>query len=153
MRTTGWCVVFAMTLVAQPAFPAPPSPIVAIACYADILPDCLTDVVGLVSEKFRAKYPYPHWKLVVFAESLEFDSIGVGYAFAGVSPVVKLPSGVAPTLFPIQRHYVSKTFARKPTDAQARASQAREVLKVAVRGLMDECASTPNCDLYIPYER
>ncbi|MCW7753394.1 hypothetical protein OOT00_05265 [Desulfobotulus sp. H1] len=118
-----------------------------IHCFAD-LGECASKIEGLVSEKFTRHYPASHFHIVVIAEFQPYGSGGgVGYALAGVSPL--LEDGT--TQFPIHRFATTVRINDRVMGPYDVAEETAEVMRRSVEQMMAVCDRSPDCAVHIPY--
>lgn len=117
-----------------------------VDCHAK-LDNCSSLISDLVSPNFLQHFPISRFKLAIVAEVQTFQTGGgVGFAFAGVSPVVADGS----TQLPI-RKYTESSFNKILLNESDVTKEMEGVIRDAVRRLMTACDQSPNCDVYKPY--
>ena len=119
-----------------------------VSCFSS-LSDCSTKVADLVTDKFTQRFPKSHFKIAVVAEFQRYsDGGGVGYAVAGVSPVLKDNT----TQFPISRFASTVRIKDRKMSPYDVTKETEELLRSAVEQLMAACDSSPSCDVHTPYK-
>jgi hypothetical protein len=115
-----------------------------VHCFTD-LSDCASKVSDIVTDKFTNRYPVARYKIVVLSEFLPYsDGGGVGFAVAGVSPLLKDGAGQIPS-----RRYTSTIrIVDRSMSAFDVTKKTEELLRSAVEQLMAACERSVNCDVY-----
>jgi len=104
---------------------------------------CAEHIRDLVTDDFTQRYPADKFKIVVVYAFIPYsDGGGVGYAMAGVSPVLKA-NGIDFAIVPKQRY--SWTSLRRGPHVSPREKNELEVslIRGAVENLMEACRKGP----------
>jgi len=84
MKFKNGFIALLVTLVCIPSYAGE----FRVSCFSS-LSDCASKVTDLVTDKFTQRFPASRFKIAVVAEFQQYsDGGGVGYAVAGVSPVL-----------------------------------------------------------------
>lgn len=115
-----------------------------VSCFSN-LGGCSARVKNVVTDKFTRHYPASRYEIVVLAEFQPYsDGGGVGYAVAGVSPVLR--DGT--TQFPVRRYASTVRIVDRSMSAFDVTRETEMVMRDAVEQLMAACDRSTNCDVY-----
>lgn len=144
MKFKNGFIALLVTLVCIPSYAGE----FRVSCFSS-LSDCASKVTDLVTDKFTQRFPASRFKIAVVAEFQQYsDGGGVGYAVAGVSPVLKDNT----TLFPIRRFASTVRIKDRTMSPYDVTKETEELLRRAVEQLMAACDSSPSCDVHTPYK-
>lgn len=119
-----------------------------VHCFGPVS-NCATKVNDIVTDKFSQRFPATRYQIAVVAEFQPYSNGGgVGYAVAGISPVLKDNT----TQFPINRFSATTRIIDRKISPYDVTKETEELLRRAVEQLMAACDRSPSCDVYTPYK-